>query len=428
MVADASGWVGTAVWCAFAMAAGRFAMRQFRVARNLKRPLIERANASIRTFVVAAGIAMAGSVTAGLFVGEAGHLAQGLLAWVLLGCLACIGYYVVVASLAKKAPDALRERDAFKSGARRLRMRGGAVSAGVVQAFEVVNSRSGLAPLSFRRTVASVMGLLIAVLLGGFLVETYSGSATVLQLGREYAFLVASVVLLSCTLPVMVTWAVLAVLSGRPEIGLSLKGASDAVGVGLVIGLLCGVTGFWLNMLQSGRPLQDPSMFSFDTVIGTSLFGSIVGFGVAHIQILLRSARTAARRLVGYAVAAGVSIGSAVLFTSWASPRQVASKLLDAVTDGVAYPTMNADSVANTDWRATFLVAHDQILATLPNRGIFLACFAGVVVTVLGVAFITDVVKAYRQFGGENAVPSEQLSTESREAPRALSRSAATRS
>lgn len=100
---------------------------------------------------------------------------------------------------------------------------------------------------------------------------------------RQFMCVWMAVVRLSATMPVLATWFILAVVSGHPQISTLLRQTSDTVGIGLILGLLCGVVAFWFNLWLARYPLQDASSFSFEVIVGTSLFGSLVGFGIAHL-------------------------------------------------------------------------------------------------------------------------------------------------
>ncbi|GAA2056410.1 hypothetical protein [Leifsonia soli] len=346
------------------------------------------------------------SAALGLIFGGAAAVSQAILGWLLIASLIAVGAYSLIWDLALRFPSSTRLRDALYPAIRKWVRYGTLLFAEISGAFHgmMPGGRRLLAPS--KTTIAKVGGSFVAILFGGFLVMSYGGTGTVLQLGREFALLFAAVILLSCTLPVFATWCALALISDKPNVSASVKAAAEAVGIGLLIGLLCGVAGFWLNMLLFGRPLQDPSVFAFDTIVGTSLFGSMVGFGVAHFQTLLQSARLARNRLSGYSTATAVSIGIAWVTTAWASPRQIAERLLSATTAGISYPEKLV-SVEGTDWRTTFLVAHDQIIATIPPTDTFLIFFAAAVVVIMGTALTVDVVAFIRNRRRE-AVPQLQ--------------------
>lgn len=72
-------------------------------------------------------------------------------------------------------------------------------------------------------------------------------------------------------------------------------------------------------------------------------------------------------RLRSHAFGAPIAIGVATLTSAAASPRTIAGRLIDELTQGVTLPAANQLPVAETDWRVAILASRDVIISTTPS-------------------------------------------------------------
>ena len=390
-------WIVLTFAAGVVLAAARFGGLTLVAAADRGASLQSRSRNSAKTLVACA--IGAGAVWLGLRALPDVYLGTSdeLLAWLGLGSLAGAFAFVVLGRMATRTDQTSYTgliRTLANSGWSKARQLATGIAGAAVNSppIPTVNkaARAGNRVL--------IVGAAAALALLAINVMIYSNDVKPAGAMREYLFVSLSVILLSSTVPVLVTWFVVSLISGRPQFGTLLRQASDTVGCGLVVGLLCGVVAFWLNMVLAGRPLQDPSSFSFDVVIGTSIFGSIVGFGFAHLRVLRGMGRGFSNRAAGAFLSAGVAIAVAAALTFAAPPRLIGGRLIDALTEGVSVPEgVAATPMSSDDWRVAIAAGREQIVSTLPTPEGFLLWFAIVVVVAVAFGLVVDAVRSLRR-------------------------------
>lgn len=372
---------------------GYYGWRRLRVARNVTAAMRVRAVASAQTLTAVGGVVLFSWLVLSRLPVPQVEVTGTIEFSLIVFATVCAAAYSAVALFASRVPDATTYR-ALLAGVIRTSW---TTAARQVPAFVELVSRArpdeaGRPAVGGRRRWVVIAALSLGF--GVMAMMIYGSGSNPIRLGREFAFLWATSVLLSCTMPVFVTWVSLSFVTGRSRVISTLREASDLVGIGLVAGFITGSVAFYFNALGGIPPLQDPSSFSFDTIVGASLFGSVVGFAVAHLRVLISAARGFPRSWKGYALAAGLSIVTASITSAYVSPRTIAGRLVDSMTVGVAVPT-GPTGVA-TDWRVVFLASKQGIVAAAPTTEWFVAGFAVVAIASLSVCLLGDAIRTAR--------------------------------
>jgi hypothetical protein len=388
--------------------AGAYGWRRLLISTKRTNALRERAAASVKTMLAAAAFTFGAATLLGqlpLPFGAGG----AILAPFVLVPLAAAGIYATLWGIAPLAPHARTFPRLVSTVARATVRSLASWFPTFIQSIELARTdvaRATKGHGSRRWVVIAGIALICAVLL----VTSYGSGRTVVQLGREFGLLWATTVLVSSTMPVALTWVVVSLAADRSQVIRIMREASDLVGTGLVAGFVAGSLALFVNAGGGIPALQDPKTFSFDTVIATSLLGSVVGFAVAHLKVLVIAARGYTSSLTGYSFAAAASIVIAAITSNWVPPQKIAAHLVDSIVAGVTIPGSTFDP-ETTDWRVTFLLAKHRIVSEVPTNGWFLFGFASVVIVTMASCLLID---ANRTALATSVLPARQHSKASR--------------